>query len=117
MSILTVPGTYLELLAAQTAVQTGPTKVVAMSCARWSIVLTSSAALTQTGTITFEGSLDGTNWYTLATAITNATGLTGGATTLHVANTSGVNAQHIRCSIVTGAITGGTLTVRAMPAH
>lgn len=62
------------------------------------------------GAVTLEGSLDGTNWVALASAVTAVA-----STTTPIVNAAGIPALYVRARIST-VISGGTITVKVASA-
>ena len=68
-----------------------------------SMVVTTSAGVSA-GSVALQGSLDGTNWVNLGTAVT-----TNAASTSFLASVSGVPMRYLAANVATG-ITGGTVS-------
>jgi hypothetical protein len=75
-------------------------------CRNAAIMVVTSSAGVSAGSVQLQGSLDGTNWYSLGSAVTTSTA----STTFAPVVVTGAFTRYVRANIAT-AITGGTVTV------
>ena len=91
------PSRLVTLLAAATTTGAGASADLGAIRDEFSVLVQTTGS--PTFSVTFQGSIDGTNWFTLGSAVTS---VTNGATV------TGVLARYVRANLT--ALSGGTLT-------